>query len=354
MIVHPSNHSLLDRRTVERIFLGRIGHFTNEISAVPVLQDPGSAITREFNKQVLRKSSQQLRSLWAGQLFSGKLAAVERRSSDAAVLDYVAANPGAVGYVDAAVADARVKVAYRSDAPDAAVLTLAIDHFPPYTYLHSKHRATGFFVDIVNELSRLTGFRVQLYECPWVRCLQLVEEGVVDLAAGVLKTEERLGKFHFVEPPVDRLSNHYRFYTLRDADPVVELTELHGKLVGIQRGVKYFDEFESNRDIEKVATNDRVTLIKMLLAGRIDAFIYSGDTIELALQEWDPQQRISAAEFVFRDQSHGHLVLSKRSAPAERLALFNATLAQLEDQGFIIEAKKRHGLAQPELDSQDF
>jgi len=63
-----------------------------------------------FGREVLRKTPSQLKSYWNQQIFSGKGVPPPEADSVAAVVAFVVANPGAVGYVpmDTAVDGAKV------------------------------------------------------------------------------------------------------------------------------------------------------------------------------------------------------------------------------------------------------
>jgi ABC-type phosphate transport system substrate-binding protein len=67
--------------------------------------------TREqFTKNVIRKSSSQLRTYWNQQVFSGKGVPPPEVESASAVVSYVLANPGAVGYLPVDADPGRAKV----------------------------------------------------------------------------------------------------------------------------------------------------------------------------------------------------------------------------------------------------
>lgn len=68
---------------------------------------------RRFTEEILRKTPAQLKNYWNQQIFSGKGVPPPEAASVAAVVQYVLANPGAIGYVPANV-----------DAGDAKVLVV--------------------------------------------------------------------------------------------------------------------------------------------------------------------------------------------------------------------------------------
>lgn len=68
---------------------------------------PGRA---EFDRKALGKDPGQLKALWARLAFTGKGQPPREVADDAAVKKAVAANPKAIGYIDAASVDGSVKV----------------------------------------------------------------------------------------------------------------------------------------------------------------------------------------------------------------------------------------------------
>jgi ABC-type phosphate transport system substrate-binding protein len=110
IVVNTANGSAVSDSEISRLFLGKLKKFSNGESATPVNAKVGSAARVEFEKKVLNKSSSQIKAYWSKRVFSGKGKPPTEVDNDAAVLAFVAANAGAIGYVDAASVDDSVKV----------------------------------------------------------------------------------------------------------------------------------------------------------------------------------------------------------------------------------------------------
>lgn len=110
VVVNPANSATLDKGSIKKIFLGKSKSFPDGATAKPVNQD-GTAASKEFNSKVVGKSGSQLNAYWSKLVFTGKGTPPEKLASDQAVLDFVAANAGAIGYVDASKVSGNVKVA---------------------------------------------------------------------------------------------------------------------------------------------------------------------------------------------------------------------------------------------------
>lgn len=109
VIINPSNTSEVDADTIKKIYLGKSKSFSNGDKVNPVNQD-GTSIADEFNDKVVGKSSSQLNAYWSKLVFTGKGTPPEKLGSDQAVLDFVATNSDAIGYIDSTKTNNKVKV----------------------------------------------------------------------------------------------------------------------------------------------------------------------------------------------------------------------------------------------------
>lgn len=109
VIVHPgSATSSLNAQQVQQIFLGSTTAFPDGTSAVPVEVKAG-ALRDEFLAKVMDKSAGQVKAVWSRIVFSGKGQPPREFNDAAGVKAFVAATPGAIGYIDKASLDGSVK-----------------------------------------------------------------------------------------------------------------------------------------------------------------------------------------------------------------------------------------------------
>ncbi|MDI4670818.1 phosphate ABC transporter substrate-binding protein [Pseudoalteromonas shioyasakiensis] len=109
VIVNPANGNAIDEGTIKKIYLGKTKSFDDGTKVNPVNQD-GNSVSDEFNDKVVGKSSSQLNAYWSKLVFTGKGTPPEKLANDQAVIDFVAANGDAIGYIDAAKVTDKVKV----------------------------------------------------------------------------------------------------------------------------------------------------------------------------------------------------------------------------------------------------
>ena len=111
IIAHPSTKEIgVSKTTIADMFMGKTKTFRNGTRVKPVDQAKGSSIRSKFYKSVVRKSEAQVNRYWAKLKYTGKGKPPKEVSGDAAVKDWVASNPGAIGYIEGKHLDSSVKV----------------------------------------------------------------------------------------------------------------------------------------------------------------------------------------------------------------------------------------------------
>lgn len=106
VIVHPEVPSTPSRTDVINIYLGQ------DRSLTPTDLQDGSQPRTRFYQELIRKNEAQLRSHWATLIFTGKGRPPRAVRSQEAMLEQVANNPQAIGYVDSALVDERVRILF--------------------------------------------------------------------------------------------------------------------------------------------------------------------------------------------------------------------------------------------------
>ena len=110
VIVNSANSAAIAEDDVSRIFLGKIKTFSSGETITIVNLQFDDATRNEFEEKVLNKNPSQVKAYWSKLMFSGKGKPPKELENDKATLAFVAANPGAIGYVSAGSVDGSVKV----------------------------------------------------------------------------------------------------------------------------------------------------------------------------------------------------------------------------------------------------
>jgi ABC-type phosphate transport system substrate-binding protein len=87
------------RPEVVRIFMGQVTSWKDGTKIRPVDQSMTSPVRKDFSREVLRQSLLVVDNYWKQQIFAGRAAPPVVKQTDAAVVEFVSATPGAIGYV---------------------------------------------------------------------------------------------------------------------------------------------------------------------------------------------------------------------------------------------------------------
>lgn len=93
----------LAKRDVARMFLKRTTSWPDGTAVVPVDQSSRSTVRVAFTREILKtegfEKMSAIENYWQQQIFSGRGSPPAIMATDAEVVAFVAANPGAIGYV---------------------------------------------------------------------------------------------------------------------------------------------------------------------------------------------------------------------------------------------------------------
>lgn len=97
----------LTRDDAVNIFMGRYQRLPSGITALPVDDNP---LKTAFYRALVGRNLSQIRSYWARLVFSGQGSPPRQMKNADEVITAVAENKGAIGYVDRAEVDNRVRI----------------------------------------------------------------------------------------------------------------------------------------------------------------------------------------------------------------------------------------------------
>ena len=100
MIVHSSNPtSRLSKEQIAKLFLRKTRSWGHGLEVQAVDQATGRSVRQAFSQEIHGKEVAWVENYWRMMIFSGRSTPPVELDSDRAVLEYVRANSGAVGYV---------------------------------------------------------------------------------------------------------------------------------------------------------------------------------------------------------------------------------------------------------------
>ncbi len=115
VVVHPTSRTVeLATDDMAAIYLKKKRFWGNGRAIVPLNRDASSSVRTTFTQHVFGDQARRLGVYWNRQYFQGVLPPATL-ASDEAVKRFVAAEPNAIGYIRASVADRSVKVVLHLD-----------------------------------------------------------------------------------------------------------------------------------------------------------------------------------------------------------------------------------------------
>lgn len=109
IITHPGNASAsVSKDDLDAIYQGKKANWPDGAKIVIAVQE--GAVHESFLKTYVGKTPAQFAASWKKIVFTGKAKAPQECKDDAAIIEFVAATPGAIGYVSDTAAPAGVKV----------------------------------------------------------------------------------------------------------------------------------------------------------------------------------------------------------------------------------------------------
>ena len=113
IIGHPSGPDTITVKQVRDIYLNRNMILPDGVRAMPFELPEHNLIRRTFHRDVTERTSAQLRTFWAEQIFTGKGNPPQRVGTPEAMKTAVSSTLGSIGYLDESQVDDSVKVLLR-------------------------------------------------------------------------------------------------------------------------------------------------------------------------------------------------------------------------------------------------
>lgn len=184
--------------------------------------------------------------------------------------------------------------------------------------------------NIVMKLAKRLNVDVEIYECPWARCVKAIENGDADIIDDLFFATDRAVYTHYLKPSYETQSSGFRFYADNTkTKPIQKWDDLQGLRVGFLRGYKHFPKFDESNDLAKVDIIDLTVVVKLMQKNRIDVFISPPSFDEKSFDEIDTKNKMMVQPFSHIEPTPLYLGISKKSAWYEHKALLENNLQDL-------------------------
>ena len=192
----------------------------------------------------------------------------------------------------------------------------------------------GAYTEIVRELARRVGRELKIVECPFLRCLLMLNSGEADLGIGIQPTLEREDAMVFLRTPYRTSASDRVFYVRRgDAQRIRSYADLRGLHIGVTNGSRFFDRFDNDATLGKEAAPTNANNLSKLLLHRLDAVIMPEDQGAALVAEMGLSRQVEPAVYRERDPMPRFLAISRRSAAFDMLPNLEAAMLAMRRDG---------------------
>ena len=165
-------------------------------------------------------------------------------------------------------------------------------HLPPYEYLNEYDMFKGFNVDLMNALAIEANIDVELYPMSWSLAQICLDKGYLDGIQGMPRTQQAAAVYDFTDP---FLTVQGRIVVRRETTHIVDLEDLRGRRVAVEKDSLGHHLLLRYQDIEIVLLNDQIEVIERLLSGEVDAAIAYDTTARYVAEKWRREDEIKIA-----------------------------------------------------------
>ncbi|RED53928.1 substrate-binding periplasmic protein [Aestuariispira insulae] len=215
----------------------------------------------------------------------------------------------------------------------ADTLIVAVNHAPPYRIISgytSKPAYSGIYIDIFREVAKRAKITITYKEVPFKRALSMMEAGTADIMLGPNRTPEREAYMIYLDAELPRETK--AFYLHPDAPDIKSYDGLSGFSVYVLRGARYFDPFDQDQAMKKIAVNDYAVALRSLRRHKDRTSIIPEQQGDYLMRELGfPLKKAS----YHAPGKISYIALSRQSAFLDEKVRFERLLTEMEKSGAI-------------------
>jgi len=206
-----------------------------------------------------------------------------------------------------------------------------VDHYPPWKIIDGT-AFKGIDIELIKALLQEVNLTPHFIDRPWVRGVKMLENGEADLVSGILKRPDREKSMIFLEPPYKTKSSKV-FFIRNNGQDIVRYEGLRDQIIGVQRGVKYFERFDDDTTLNKQVIHKNELNFKKLATGRIDALIITESIGDYLAAKMELNDVVKKASFRHDSSIPVYFAISKQSKLASMAEELMAATQRLKETG---------------------
>ncbi len=215
----------------------------------------------------------------------------------------------------------------------------------PYRWYEGDN-IKGSDVDIIRELAKRLGIKIQFRPLPFKRLLANLKVGRYVGTGAIYKNEERAQYLHYVEVPF-RWTNLKVYTKVGQEFSFNKISDLYGKTLGKNAGYSISDAFDQAEDEKKIIVsegNKYENLLMMLLAGRLDGIVGIAEVIQYYITTMNLTDKIKVLPHSLRKPRPSYLVLSKKATTSQRfIDDIHRLMSEMAEDGTLQKITNKYG-----------
>nr|WP_246814690.1 transporter substrate-binding domain-containing protein [Ferrimonas balearica] len=227
--------------------------------------------------------------------------------------------------------------------PDPLRIAVSRDSYP-YQYQNAEGQPAGYLVDFWRRWSQQTGHPVEFSLKSWPQSISALQQGDVDLHAGLAQSPSREEKFALSDP---LLTVPLKLFVHRDLPDLAGLNEVTPYRIGVvARSIHEELLLHHLPDPALVRYPSRDALLNAALTGEVQVFT----NLDGYLQRSDRQSQVSRLYPAYKRLSLAQIPVSAAlpKAHAERLPELNRSLALLDSNVREVLSRRWLGQSDPQ------
>jgi polar amino acid transport system substrate-binding protein len=210
---------------------------------------------------------------------------------------------------------------------------------------------SGPLISVLETAAHRVGVDLQWREAPFLRSLDDLRSGRVDLVPRVLLTQQRREYIHFL-PSIGNQQLNVRFVVRPGEETRLSRYEdLYDLSLGVKRGTVYFAPFDSDGLLNRAYASDDAQLAAMFRAGRLDTIaVLDRIPMEAQFEAMDFRD-YSYAHYAHQQILGNHFGASMKRYQSDRRELYDRLGAELErmrEEGEVALIYRRYGVLPPD------
>lgn len=193
-----------------------------------------------------------------------------------------------------------------------------------------RYRNNQLNDNIVVKLADSLNITLELYVCPWARCVKALQTGEADIIDDLFYAKDRNEFISYLEPNFAHQDAGFRFFADNRAIPLVSSwSHLKALRIGALRGYKYFPKFDEDTNLKVFYFNDLETLVNMTLIKRLDVFIASPSFDEESILPFDKERVLTRQPLDHLESLPLYMGISRQSKWMEFQIILEHKLVEL-------------------------